>query len=167
MALADGKSRVKSGPLTMHTKTAIHVAELVTQVNDIIRQITSYKNLLGLSCYASGQGIWKSVRVRSHSFGQKSHQIAQFLQNCIIINYLAKIHNFTLLGQNCTFSHFLANIALLWNKIALFPVFPTLFQMLCQGDACWKFSKWLTHKQYVIHTKVGLGSICFLSLKIP
>ncbi|XP_031574471.1 RNA 3'-terminal phosphate cyclase-like [Actinia tenebrosa] len=31
MALAEGKSHVKAGPLTMHTKTAIHVAQLVTK----------------------------------------------------------------------------------------------------------------------------------------
>lgn len=30
MALAKGKSRVKSGPLTLHTKTAIHYTELLT-----------------------------------------------------------------------------------------------------------------------------------------
>ncbi|XP_020893413.1 RNA 3'-terminal phosphate cyclase [Exaiptasia diaphana] len=33
MALAAGKSRVRSGPLTMHTKTAIHIAELVTKAS--------------------------------------------------------------------------------------------------------------------------------------
>ncbi|EDO40575.1 predicted protein, partial [Nematostella vectensis] len=31
MALANGKSRVKTGPLTMHTKTAIYVAERITK----------------------------------------------------------------------------------------------------------------------------------------
>ncbi|KAK3700181.1 hypothetical protein QZH41_010618 [Actinostola sp. cb2023] len=34
MALAAGKSQIKSGPLTMHTKTAIHVAQLVTKVTN-------------------------------------------------------------------------------------------------------------------------------------
>lgn len=32
MALADGKSRIRIGPLTLHTKTAIFVAELLTKV---------------------------------------------------------------------------------------------------------------------------------------
>lgn len=32
MALADGVSKVLSGPLTMHTKTAIHIAEMLTKV---------------------------------------------------------------------------------------------------------------------------------------
>ncbi|XP_076043599.1 RNA 3'-terminal phosphate cyclase [Oratosquilla oratoria] len=31
MSLAKGKSRLQTGPITMHTKTAIHVAELMTQ----------------------------------------------------------------------------------------------------------------------------------------
>uniref|UniRef100_A0A182M3C8 RNA 3'-terminal phosphate cyclase n=1 Tax=Anopheles culicifacies TaxID=139723 RepID=A0A182M3C8_9DIPT len=31
MALADGKSRIRTEPLTMHTKTAIHVTELMTK----------------------------------------------------------------------------------------------------------------------------------------
>ncbi len=30
MALAEGLSRVKTGPLTLHTETAIHVAEMMT-----------------------------------------------------------------------------------------------------------------------------------------
>ena len=32
MALAKGKSNVRSGPLTLHTKTAIHYAEVMTGV---------------------------------------------------------------------------------------------------------------------------------------
>lgn len=32
MALADGKSRIKCGPLTLHTKTAIHMAEVLSKV---------------------------------------------------------------------------------------------------------------------------------------
>ncbi|XP_059620274.1 RNA 3'-terminal phosphate cyclase [Phlebotomus argentipes] len=31
MALADGESRVRTGPITLHTRTAIHVAELMTK----------------------------------------------------------------------------------------------------------------------------------------
>lgn len=32
MALATGFSRIRTGPLTLHTKTAIHIAELITKV---------------------------------------------------------------------------------------------------------------------------------------
>ena len=34
MAIADGESRVRCGPLTDHTKTAIHVAEQMTDVRN-------------------------------------------------------------------------------------------------------------------------------------
>ena len=36
MALAEGTSRVLAGPLTLHTKTAIHIAKKLTQVNTIL-----------------------------------------------------------------------------------------------------------------------------------
>ena len=32
MALADGVSRIRTGPLTLHTRTAIHIAEVMTGV---------------------------------------------------------------------------------------------------------------------------------------
>lgn len=32
MALAAGLSRIRTGPLTLHTKTAIHIAETITNV---------------------------------------------------------------------------------------------------------------------------------------
>lgn len=32
MALATGLSRIRTGPLTLHTKTAIHIAEMITKV---------------------------------------------------------------------------------------------------------------------------------------
>lgn len=32
MALAKGHSRIRTVPLTLHTKTAIHIAELITKV---------------------------------------------------------------------------------------------------------------------------------------
>ncbi len=32
MALAPGKSAIRGGPLTLHTKTAIHIAQLLTEV---------------------------------------------------------------------------------------------------------------------------------------
>lgn len=33
MALAKGKSKIRTGPISLHTKTAIHIAELLTSVN--------------------------------------------------------------------------------------------------------------------------------------
>lgn len=36
MALAKGKSSVLSGPLTLHTDTAIHVAHQLTKVSDTV-----------------------------------------------------------------------------------------------------------------------------------
>ena len=33
MALAKGKSVIKSGPISLHTRTAIHVAEILTEVS--------------------------------------------------------------------------------------------------------------------------------------
>jgi len=32
MALAKGKSAIRTGPVTLHTQTAIHIVELLTQV---------------------------------------------------------------------------------------------------------------------------------------
>jgi RNA 3'-terminal phosphate cyclase len=34
MALAKGRSVVRSGPITLHTRTAIHVAEMMTKVRN-------------------------------------------------------------------------------------------------------------------------------------
>lgn len=42
MALAKGKSRVKVGPITLHTKTAIHIAELLTKATFNIVQKEDY-----------------------------------------------------------------------------------------------------------------------------
>lgn len=36
MALARGSSSVKTGPLTLHTKTAIHIAETITRVGEVL-----------------------------------------------------------------------------------------------------------------------------------
>lgn len=33
MALAEGRSRIKTEPLTLHTQTAIHVAQMMTDVS--------------------------------------------------------------------------------------------------------------------------------------
>jgi len=43
------------------------------------------------------------------------------------MNYLAQIRYFTLWGQNCTFSHFLAKITLFWNKITISSNFSRTF----------------------------------------
>ena len=32
MALAAGTSRIKTGPITLHTQTAMHIAQMMTQV---------------------------------------------------------------------------------------------------------------------------------------
>nr|CAD7444231.1 unnamed protein product [Timema bartmani] len=42
MALANGKSRVKCGSITLHTETAIHIAQLLTQAKfNIVKEGTS------------------------------------------------------------------------------------------------------------------------------
>ena len=44
MALAEGVSRIRTGPLTLHTKTAIHVAEKMTDGKVISLMYTERKN---------------------------------------------------------------------------------------------------------------------------
>ncbi|RNA21169.1 RNA 3 -terminal phosphate cyclase [Brachionus plicatilis] len=46
MALAEGKSRIKAGPLTLHTKTAIHFTELLTGTNFNISSVDSKTNII-------------------------------------------------------------------------------------------------------------------------
>ena len=46
MALAKGKSSIRSGPLTLHTKTAIHYTELLTGVKFNIHSDSSNKNFI-------------------------------------------------------------------------------------------------------------------------
>lgn len=41
MALAKGVSRVKSGPITLHTQTAIHFAEQLTKVSRKAQEVLS------------------------------------------------------------------------------------------------------------------------------
>jgi hypothetical protein len=41
MALAKGHSKIRSGPLSDHTKTAIYVAELLTKVCSTIKHVFS------------------------------------------------------------------------------------------------------------------------------
>jgi len=40
MALAKGVSRVKSGPVTLHTQTAIHFAEQLTKVSQKLQELS-------------------------------------------------------------------------------------------------------------------------------
>lgn len=42
MALAKGVSRVKSGPITLHTQTAIHFAEQLTKVSPNIQEFLPF-----------------------------------------------------------------------------------------------------------------------------
>ncbi|XP_039278151.1 RNA 3'-terminal phosphate cyclase [Nilaparvata lugens] len=46
MALAAGKSRVRCGPITLHTKTAIHIAELLTKAKFSIENVDSNVNII-------------------------------------------------------------------------------------------------------------------------
>lgn len=40
MALAKGVSKVKSGPVTLHTQTAIHFAEQLTKVSPKLQEVS-------------------------------------------------------------------------------------------------------------------------------
>ncbi|XP_063227109.1 RNA 3'-terminal phosphate cyclase [Bacillus rossius redtenbacheri] len=46
MAIAGGKSRVKCGPVTLHTQTAIHIAELLTQAKFNIVKLGPDSNII-------------------------------------------------------------------------------------------------------------------------
>ena len=46
MALAEGKSRIKTGPLTLHTKTAIHFTELLTGTKFNVITLDSNANII-------------------------------------------------------------------------------------------------------------------------
>ncbi|KAJ1523946.1 hypothetical protein ONE63_010494 [Megalurothrips usitatus] len=52
MALADGKSAVKCGPLTLHTKTAIYIAELLTKARFHVEECPDGTNII--SCDGIG-----------------------------------------------------------------------------------------------------------------
>jgi len=72
------------------------------------------------------QGIWKSARVRSGTFGQKSHYFSKIAlyeiisQNPSFLTFGPKLHFFTLFGKNHTS---------LKQNHTFFSIFPTLFQM--------------------------------------
>jgi len=53
MALAKGKSRIRTGPLTLHTRTAIHFTELLTGVKFNVQSDTSDKNFF-IECEGIG-----------------------------------------------------------------------------------------------------------------
>ena len=55
MALADGESRLLCGPLTLHTETAIHIAEKLTGAKFKVRlkQVSFEKKLLSSQVEAS------------------------------------------------------------------------------------------------------------------
>ena len=46
MALAKGRSAVRTGPVTLHTQTAIHIAQLMTQAKFTITKLDGEVNLL-------------------------------------------------------------------------------------------------------------------------
>ena len=46
MALAEGQSSVLTGPLEMHTRTAIHFAEIITGVKFEVEEITNEKHII-------------------------------------------------------------------------------------------------------------------------
>ena len=41
MALANGKSRIKTGPLTLHTETAIYFAQKLTDAKFVVNKVDS------------------------------------------------------------------------------------------------------------------------------
>ena len=46
MALAEGKSQLQTGPLTLHTKTAIYISELLTSAKFNVKEINKYNTLI-------------------------------------------------------------------------------------------------------------------------
>ena len=46
MALADGKSRIKCGPITLHTETAIHIARIISKVSFAVENLPDGTNII-------------------------------------------------------------------------------------------------------------------------
>lgn len=46
MALANGKSRIKTGPITLHTKTAIHMSEMLTPAKFSVIKVDEDCNII-------------------------------------------------------------------------------------------------------------------------
>ncbi|RWS30739.1 RNA 3'-terminal phosphate cyclase-like protein [Leptotrombidium deliense] len=58
MALAKGKSKIKSGPLTLHTKTAIHFCELLTNATFNVSEFDEgLKNFCIIECDGIGMNV--------------------------------------------------------------------------------------------------------------
>jgi RNA 3'-terminal phosphate cyclase (ATP) len=55
MALVQGKSRIRTGPLTLHTQTAIHFTELLTGVKFNVIQSANKNNFI-IECEGIGLG---------------------------------------------------------------------------------------------------------------
>jgi RNA 3'-terminal phosphate cyclase (ATP) len=53
MALADGVSRIRAGPLSLHTQTAIHISELLTGAKFSVQESPDEKGVFYIEC----QGI--------------------------------------------------------------------------------------------------------------
>lgn len=54
MALAKGKSAIRTGPLTLHTSTAIHIAQLITKANFTVRNVEGEKDVYLIECEGIG-----------------------------------------------------------------------------------------------------------------
>jgi len=50
MALANGISKIRTGPLTLHTKTAIHVAEMLSGAKFTVEESTNEKDVFFIQC---------------------------------------------------------------------------------------------------------------------
>ncbi len=48
MALAEGKSKLVSGPLTLHTRAAIHFVEVMSSAKFCIKKLDSSESLLNI-----------------------------------------------------------------------------------------------------------------------
>ena len=46
MALADGVSRIRTGPLTMHTQTAIHFTSLISGAKFTVTELTDKRSVM-------------------------------------------------------------------------------------------------------------------------
>lgn len=92
--------------------------------NVIFRIFWTQQDKKNIGKYSNEQGIWKSARVQSSTFGAKSHQIGL---NCKIV----------LFGQNLTISHYL-------SIIALFLTYQNLYRSLKDAIALWRIKFLLT-----------------------
>lgn len=61
MALAKGQSRVRCGPVTLHTQTAIHIAEIMTEAKFKVEKVSEKQNII--ECEGIGLENLNSVNV--------------------------------------------------------------------------------------------------------